>query len=497
MSELRRWQGPKIEGGVDAVVLGATADALAASALLARAGLHVVLIETGAGRPRDRREFAPGYFAVDGDPLASALDQATIEALDLYRHGLAFAGRRLETLVRFSDGAVLALPGDPTLIGEAVAAMSDADAQAFAAFVESERKSARALADWFAGGDAPAQGRDAFAEAASASVDGTIVGRFADARLEDYLRAEAALGAAARSSEAYTYLALLRRWAGDAAGLQGAVAAIEGGGRGLVNALRRAGQAAGVAIRQTDRVKGVIVEWDRVAGVEFDDGGQIRAPIIVTALPARESFLGLVGRARLDIEFARDLDAPPPAIASVRAHLAVNGPIADPHVTARLDRRFLLAPSPIELDSAWSRAGEGGVADALLCELVFPSAFDHSLAPEGCATASMLLHPVADRPLSDECWRADVEKAAKGVFSRLAPGAASQVEAVEIDPAEAAAPPTAAAIERRRRLTDASGLEGYFFCGPEALISGAVSLSAGRRAGERAVRYFRQGGFNR
>ncbi|MFZ5615984.1 MAG: phytoene desaturase family protein [Pseudomonadota bacterium] len=495
MNELRRWQGPKIEGGVDAVILGATADALAAAALIARAGLHVVLIETGAGRLRDRREFAPGFFTGDGDPLASALDQATVDALDLYRHGLSFAGRRLETMVRFSDGAPLALPGDPAFIGEAVAALSDVDAQKFADFVETERKSARSLADWFAGGDAPT--RDDLAEASSASLDGAIIGRFADARLEDFLRAEASLGAAARPSEAYTFLALLRRWAGDAAGLQGAVAAIEGGGRGLVNALRRAGQAAGVVIRQTDRVKGVIVEWDRVAGVEFDDGGQIRAPIIVTALPARESFLDFVGRARLDIEFARSLDLPAPAIASARAHLAVNGPIADPHVAAGLDRRFLFAPSPIEIDTAWNRAGEGGVAEAPIAELVFPSAFDRSLAPEGCATASLLLHPVANHPLSDERWREGVEKAAKAVFARLAPGSASQIEAVEIDAAETAAPPTAAAIERRRRLTDASGLEGYFFCGPEALIGGGVSLSAGRRAGERAAKYFRQGGFGR
>jgi phytoene dehydrogenase-like protein len=494
VTDFRRRGGPKIEGGVDAVVLGATADALAAAAHLARAGLHVVLIETGGGRFHDKAEFAPGYFAADGDPIATALDQQVIDALDLYRHGLSFARRRLETFVRFSDGAALVLPGDPEIGHEAVATMSEADADRYAAFVDGERKIARSMAEWFSGDAAPDLPPDVFIEKTTASLDDALAGRFSDARIFDHFRAEAALGAAARPSEPFTYLALLRRMAGDAAGLQGGLAAIEGGGRGLVNALRRAGQAAGVAIRQTDRVKSVIVEFDRVAGVEFDDGGQIRAPVILSALSARETFLDFIGRARLDIEFARLLDEQDAGLASARVNLAVNGPLADLHAAAALDRRFLYAPSPMELDRAFRLAGAGGCGAPLIAEMTFPSAFEAGLAPEGCATASLLLHPVALRPLSDERWRADVEAAARVAFGRIAPGSASLVTALEVAGVEAAAPPTAAAIERRRRLTAASGIEGYFFCGPEAQIGGPLSLAAGRRASEGALRYFRQAG---
>ncbi len=496
MTELRRKTGPKIEGGVDAVIIGASVDALAAAAILARGGLHVVLIETGAGRFRERAEFAPHYYAADGDPIATALDQQTIDQLDLYRHGLAFARRRLETFVRFSDGAALVLPGDPAFAHEAIAAMSEADADRFADYAEAERKTARQFAAWFSGGAEPAIAPDLRTEKAAASIEEAVTGRFLDARIADYLRAEAALGAASRPSEPFTYLALLRRMAGDAAGLQGAVAAIEGGGRGLVQALRRAGQAAGVGIRQTDRVKSVIVEFDRVAGVEFDDGGQIRAPIIISALPARETFFDLVGRARLDIEFARVVETPSPAIASVRVNLAISGPLVDPHAAAALDRRFLYAPAPIELDRAFRLAGEGVCGAPLIAELIFPSALEAGLAPEGCATASLLLHPVALRPPGDERWRESVDAASRVAFGRIAPGSASLIEAIDIGEPEAAAPPTLAAIERREILTGASGLEGYYFCGPEALIGGPLSLAAGRRAGERALAFFKQGGFD-
>lgn len=493
MSEAKKPPAPKIEGGIDAVILGATSEGLAAAALLARAGLHAVLIETGASRPRERREFAPGYFAESGDPLAAALDQGVVEALDLYRHGLAFSARRLETLARFSDGAMLTMPADPALAEEAAAAFSDIDAGAFAAFLEGERKTARALADWFAGGERPALLDGAAAEAATSSVDGMIAGRFVETRLEDYLRAEAALAAAARPAEPFTWLSFIRRLSGETAGLQGGVAAIEGGGRGLNTALRRAAQGAGVAIRQTDRVKAVIVEWDRVAGVEFDDGAQIRAPIIVSALPARETFLDFVGRARLDIEFTRALDIAAPNVASVRFNLAINGPVPDPHIGARLARRFLFAPSPLEIERAFRAAAEGSAPDAAIGELVFPSAFDRSLAPEGCQAACLTLHPLAGLPLSDDLWRAAACASAKAVFSRLVDGA--EIAAIDAEESEPAAPPLPAAMERRQRLTSASGLEGYFFCGPEALIGGGVSLSAGRRAADRARGYFRKGGF--
>ncbi|MGE0182471.1 MAG: phytoene desaturase family protein [Parvularculaceae bacterium] len=485
-------KGARIEGGIDAVVIGATADAFAAAAMIARSGLHVVLIETG-DRPREKREFSPGYFAVDGDPLAYALDQQVIDALDLYRHGLSFIARRLETFVRFGDGAAMTLPGDPALAGEAVAAFSEADATRFADFLEEERKTARALSGWFSGGAAPLI--PALREIGAASFDGAVIGRFADQRLEDYLRAEVSIGAAHRSSEAYTYLALLRRLAGETAGLQGGVAAIDGGGRGLAGALRRAAQAAGVSIRQTDRVRTVIVEWDRVAGVSFDDGGQIRAPVIVSALSARETFIDFVGKARLDIEFARLLDFPAPAIATVRAHLALNGPIGDALVGARLDRRFLLAPSAATLESAWRAAASGKASNGVV-ELVFPSALDRTLAPEGCLTAAMLLHPVAFGDPAEEVWREGIENVAREAIRRVAPEMSAEIVAIDLDAPERAAPPMFEALERRRRITDASGLEGYFFCGPEASIGGGVSLSAGRRAGERALRYFKEGGTN-
>lgn len=106
----------------------------------------------------------------------------------------------------------------------------------------------------------------------------------------------------------------------------------------------------------------------------------------------------------------------------------------------------------------------------------------------------MLLHPVPVMSIDDESRRAEIESLAHGALRAIAPTMSAEIIGADIELPIVASPPTAEAIERRRLITDASGLEGYFFCGPEALIGAGISLSAGRRAAERALRYFRSGG---
>ena len=89
----------RIEGGIDALVIGAGVDGLAAAAYLGKAGLHTVLVGAGkeiGGRIAER-EIAPGVNGVDGEHLVTMLDPDVIAELDLYRHGLSFAARRLDT----------------------------------------------------------------------------------------------------------------------------------------------------------------------------------------------------------------------------------------------------------------------------------------------------------------------------------------------------------------------------------------------------------------
>lgn len=478
--------GPKIEGGLDAIVIGDAPDGLAAAGLMARSGLGVMVIERGLAGSRERREFSPGYFCDDGDPIAGAIDSDVADGLDLYRHGLAFARRRLETLVRFGDRAALIFGGDPAAMPEAAAAMSEADADRFRDTIEGLFNEARRLGPWFADAER-AIAPDA--DDLSASLDQRLAGRFADARLEDYLRAEALMGAGARPTDPFGWLALVQRWAGDAAGLQGGLAAIEGGERALVAALRRSCQSLGVVFRQTERISGAVVEWDRVEGLALDDGGQIRASIVVSALGAHDSFIGLISRSRLDIEFANFLSAPAPRLGPVRAHIALEGGIDDEVIASKPDRRLFYAPTAGEIHPAWRLALEGGAGGPLTAEAIITSALDPTLAPTGFTAISMLLHPVGLHALDDEATRKAVDKAVAATLERLVPGAAAKIIAIDYETPAPAAAPIGVAAARRRIYAEAAGLDGFFFCGPEARLGGRLSLCAGRRAAERAIAY--------
>lgn len=507
-SEAPRQPAGSIEGGVDAVVIGASLDGLAAAALLGKAGFRTVLLGAGdAAVDPEPREFAPGYWVNDGEHLLTHLDPELAAALDLYRHGLSFANRRLETLYYFSDGGALLVDGDPYRSREAVAAMSETDAAGYAAFLETALDAARGLRPLFEGGAAPeltAPVSSASEHFLSSSASDVIDAAFESVHLRDMLVAETLFRWGARPDSPFGFAALLRRWAGEAAGLQGATAYAKDSAAGVLKALRRSAQAAQVELRPATSARGVLVEWDRVAGVATRDGGQIRAPVVVNALPARQAFAELVGPTLLDIEFQTALARSAPDYASARVSFAMKDVPKDDRTEANLARRLFYAPSRDELTRAFNAARRGEVASPLMLEAIFPSALETGLAPEGCHVVSTIAHPVPFRAAPDEALAEAVGMAARETFEKMAPGAGERLVAVDVRlaaddaagsgfPAEcrAAQAGVLSAWARAQRLESASGVAGYFFCGPEAQIGPGLSGTAARRAARRAARYLK------
>lgn len=117
--------GTRIEGGIDAIVIGADADGLTAATYLGKAGLKTVLIDESAvlGGPIRTQRLANGVESVDGEHLTYLLDPEAIADLDLYRSGLSYASRRLDTAYFFDNGDMLHLDGDL----QNAAALLDAD----------------------------------------------------------------------------------------------------------------------------------------------------------------------------------------------------------------------------------------------------------------------------------------------------------------------------------------------------------------------------------
>lgn len=504
----------RIEGGVDAIVVGASIDGLAAAALLGKAGLKTVLL--GAGGPAlvdESREFWGGYFCIDGEHLITHLDPELADGLDLYRHGLEYASRRIDSVYFFADGGALLMDGDPYRSRESVVAMAEHDGERFADFLETSLDAARALRPFFDGAPAPDLSEPLASDVErflSASVYDALDGAFDDEHLKCLIAAEALFRFAARPTEAFSFAGLLRRWAGEVSGLQGGVAFPVGGTIGVQRAIRRAAQAARVDLRPATAISRVLVEWDAAAGVETADGGQVRAPIVVSALPARQTFKDYVGPSLLDVGFQAEIEKPNSAISSAHVHFALAGAPGDARTRANMGRRLVYAPSREELAAAYGAARRGGVADPLILEAIFPSAFEAGVAPAGGHVVSAIVHPVAAHPLAvkaapDEEFRKSVAAAAAATFERIAPGSGKRVVATDVrlasddakatgSPAAAyaAAPNVVAGWARARALETASGVAGFFFCGPEAQIGRGLSGAAGRRAAAAAVRFFKR-----
>ena len=503
----------RIEGGIDAIVLGAGADGLAAAAYLGKAGFTTVLLETGAeiGGVIQSREFAPGQLCTDGEHLIFALDPIAIEDLDLYRFGVSYASRRLETAYFFDDGRMFPLGGD--LQGAANILPDEDLAARLSTFVRDVFELAVYLRPAFANPAAEVLEK-VFAAAPSALARRLQRYGFApatdvldtmlpDGPVKTAMMSEACFRSAAPPDEAFSFMNLVRRWAGEASGLQGANAYPEGGAAGVINALRRSAQAAGVDIRAATPIKSILIEWDRAAGVELEGGGQIRAPIIVAAQNARRVFMDLIGPTGIGIDFQRAIAAAPPKIATGRLHLALKGVARDEKTKANMRRRLMYAPRADALRLAFADARAGNIPEAMTIEAVFPSAFDAGAA-EKMHVLSIMAHPLPADETVDDARREEITKAILRNLEKFAPSIEQRIAAVDLrlpsDFADAADSKTMAAkpgVLRQWTLagaaTTAANISGLYFCGPEAQIGAGLSCAAGRVAARAAIRSAKRG----
>ena len=499
--------GARIEGGVDAIVIGGTIDGMVAAAYLGRAGLKTVLLEAGL-YPPELRPFTPGYFADDGDFLVRELDPEVVSSLDLYRHGLSYVQRRFDTVYYFADKSALFINGDLFQSFESINDMNSKDGEAFKRFAEEMLEAARELRPFFYGEPLhklSKRTKQLFTKFGSASLEHVLDQYFSDHRVKDLLVAEASLRSALKPSDPHSFLSLLRRWSGEAAGLQAACALSSGGYSGLFDALRRAVQGAGVDIRAGADIQSLLVEWDGVAGVAMQDGGQIRAPIVVNALNGRQVFMEQIGPGLIDVEFQKILTPPAPKFASAKIHFALNGTPRDGQTKTNLSRRLVYTPDRLQMRRAYRMAREGDVASELLMEVVFPNVFEEGWAPPNGSLGAGWLHPLPYTTQPDEKLREKIQAAALSTIEKIAPGAGDRLEAIDValscDIAEkfglapegfASAQSVLAEAQRARALRGASGLKGIFFCGPEAQVGRCVSGSAGKSAGIAALRYSRR-----
>jgi phytoene dehydrogenase-like protein len=318
--------------------------------------------------------------------------------------------------------------------------------------------------------------------------------------LKGALALDAVMGANLGPRSNNSVLSLLHRLSGEAAGSGGL--AIPAGGMGAVSeALAAAARAAGATIRTGVPVRRIMLEGERVSGVELENGEKIAAGTVVSNADPATTLLRLVGARNLETGFVHRVRHFRSKGMAAKLHLALEALPTIARLPSDLaGERLVVAPDLVYLEHAFDAAKYGKTSPEPALEITIPSLSDKSLAPAGkhVLSAVVLYAPYDERANGDAARRELLDRSL-AVLERHAPGLRRQVVASELLlPAD---------IEREFRITGGHWhhgelaldqfmmlrpvpgaaqyempLGGLFLCGAGCHPGGGVMGSAGRNA---------------
>ena len=511
----------------DAIIIGGGHNGLVCAALLARKGRKVVLLEAAEeiGGAARTVEFAPGFRVSHVAHVLNQLHPEVIRALDLPRHGLAFAATNIPTTALSADGRPLTLHG---AFGERLAGdLPAGEAEAWAALRARLLRFAGALRPFLTQvpprlrgggrGDALALGKlgwairrlgreemREFLRMILMDLADVLEEELSDPRLMGAVAFDAVLGTHLGPRSPTSLLALLHRLAGQADGVPAALALPKGGMGTVAVAIAAAARAAGVEIRTNAPVAKILVEADRAVGVVLAEGTEIRAPLVVSGANPRTTFLDLLGPRALDTGFVRRIRHIRMRGNAAKLHLALDGLPALPGLDpALLAGRLVVAPGIDAVEAAFNPAKYGEASPEPVLEALIPSLTDPSLAPAGKHVMSIIAqYAPADLRGGWEAGGPAFRDRILAVLERHLPGLSARVLAAELL--------TPADLEARYRMPGghwhhgelavdqmmmlrpvhgagqyATPVPGLFLCGagshPGGGVMGAAGLNAARR----------------
>jgi phytoene dehydrogenase-like protein len=185
---------------------------------------------------------------------------------------------------------------------------------------------------------------------------------------------------------------LLHHYMGEIDGAFRAWGFQRGGTGAISEAIANAARAQGAEIRTDAAVSRVLVRNGRVTGVALRSGDEIQAPVVVSSLDPRRTFLELVERTELPSELIDDVTRYKFRGSSGKVNLALNGlpqftcleRTGDTDLVIRAARGALsISPSVDYLERAYDDAKYGEYSRHPYMDIVIPSMIDPGMAPPG------------------------------------------------------------------------------------------------------------------
>jgi phytoene dehydrogenase-like protein len=187
---------------------------------------------------------------------------------------------------------------------------------------------------------------------------------------------------------------LLHHYMGEIDGAFRAWGFCKGGNGTVSNAIAAAARSWGAVLRTDAAVTQVLVRNGRATGVALETGEEFTAPVVVSGLDARRTYLELVAEKELPDELLEQVRRFRFRGSSGKVNLALSE-LPDfscmPGIGPQHRGAFSISPSVDYLERAYDDAKYGGFSRRPYMDIVFPSMIDPGMAPPGAHVASIFV----------------------------------------------------------------------------------------------------------
>jgi len=316
----------------DAIVVGAGHNGLTTAAFLAKAGLDVVCVEKNdyIGGATVSRNLYEDWIYSNCSYVCSLLRPEIYRALELHKHGLQVTpyGGSVQFM---QNGDYFGAYHDPEVAYREMARFSRRDADMYKVYRADTMRQCRFIRDFLlstAPDPTSFKPRDLlellhiggkFWEMGEDRMYETI--RFwtmsVAEYLEEYFETEVIrvaksgsgiIGTALGVHSPGTAYVLLHHYMGDVDGNVGSWGFARGGMGSVSKAIAGAFQAAGGELRTEAGVEKIIVRNGQAAGIGLENGDEIEAPLVVSAMDVKRTFLTCMDRSDLPERFVKRIE---------------------------------------------------------------------------------------------------------------------------------------------------------------------------------------------
>jgi phytoene dehydrogenase-like protein len=394
----------------DAIVIGGGHNGLVAAAYLARGGRRTVVLERRplVGGAAVTEEIFPGFKFSVFSYVVSLLRPEIIRDLDLPRHGLQILPLE-STVTPLDDGDYLASWADPDETRAELARHSPRDAESMVLFGRLMQHMALAVKPILGmvppdptslapsdlkglvrlGGHLRTLGAERFHalyKLMTMSSADYLDEWFEFDPLKATKSASGIIGTFLGPRSPGSAYVLLHHYMGEIDGAFRAWGFQKGGTGAISESIAGAARAFGAEIRTDAAVERVLVRDGRATGVVLANGDELAAPVVVSGLDPRRTFLELPPREALPDDLVETVQRYRFRGSSGKVNLALSG-LPDftcmPGVGRHLRGAISISPSLEYLERAYDDAKYGRFSRNPYMDIVIPSMIDPGMAPPG------------------------------------------------------------------------------------------------------------------